>query len=86
VGAAAWVWADASTAVQACATGAPVGIGPGGLLILAILPPIATAWLGWRGGASRLRIGLAMLTSLALTVFLIWAALQVWWVGHGCYA
>lgn len=83
-GAAAWIWADASTAVQACATGAPIGIGLGGLLLV-ILPPAVTAWLGWRRGLSWTRIIPAMLASLALAVFLVWVALELWWVGHGCY-
>jgi hypothetical protein len=79
-----WLVTDRTTSVDSCQRGGPLGVGIVGLVLLIAAPPLLTAAEGWRRRKRWTRVVAATVTGALLSVFLVWLATQIWWVGHGC--
>jgi hypothetical protein len=81
-----WLLTDITTSVASCETGGALGVSDAIVVLLMVVPPVVTISAGWRMRARGFRVAITTVTSAMIAILLVYAATQVWWFGHGCYA
>src|SRR2546423_11988337 len=81
-----WILVDMTTSVTSCQHAGALGVSDTGLVGLMVLTPVVTAVYGWRERVHWTRVAVATVVSAVLAIFLVSAATQLWWFGHGCYS
>jgi hypothetical protein len=81
-----WVWIDATSSVEACASGGGVH-GPGlwGSLALILAGPIAVGIQARHARPSWSDFVGSVIVCGVVAAFLVYLAGQLWWITHHCY-